>query len=471
MSAARRSRDAANDARSWRDQAATYAACFAKRGFDLAHPFSVDAFNEGLQERHEAAAAAHAAAAAEKGEDVPPPPPPPPFLPTVPGSGNTVALLIGNTGACFWECFLRWLADTYSGGHYSREEDDSSDSSAAAARSRRVAATSLPSDPLDAYVEAAARDAVAEASSCSSSSAVPPLDVRFSHVMRPPHRFVDVLRAAAGSGMAFFSLAAHLCAHPVAGPYFSLRCVVVLDAVEEQEEEEAAKEEEEAEAAEEGKQGEDDVRVFAADGDVERLMALSANAAAEAASAAARSSPRSSSSVAADAVAEQWLRTYGRVLPSRQRARAPATVVSAEEEARVGKMYAALFSRAAAAAAAAAEGAGEREPAASISAAAPAAAEDGDGAVTCSNSAALVRRGEAAAGRDKPWKREEAWRGWAEARAALGGDRVAPRWRFSEAQTHYHYTRDREGLRREVERVLAGRRGAAAAGGGEVRAT
>jgi hypothetical protein len=395
--------DANADADEWRRQASLFAACFAKRGFDLAHPFSVDAFNKGLRERHDA----NARTAAEKGKD--PPPPTPPFLPTRPGgaSTTTVALLVGNTGASFWPCFLRWLT---------ANNDPTQD---------------FPPDPLDAFVVEAVSDAVAEATGCGAAantetslsscpSLPPPLDVRFSHVMRPPDRFVDVLRAAAGSGMAYFSLAAHLCAHTVAGPYFSLRAVVVLDAA--------------VEAEAEGDADDTSAAMFAPDAEVERLMALSADAADAAAwpYASPSSSSAAASTSAAAAVQEQWLQTYGRVLPWRQRHRDPGTVVSRADERRVGEMYTALFSAAAG---------GKKEE------------KEDEQQQKKEQEDERMRRGEAAAGRDKPWKAREAWRAWADARHALGGDRVAERWRFSEAQLRYHYTRDRDLLRGEVERV------------------
>jgi hypothetical protein len=402
---------------SWRPKAASLAASFASRGFDLAHPFSVAAFNRGLSERHEAAVAA----AAAKGD---PPPPPPPFLPTGTRK-DPPALLVGNTGAVFWESFLRW---TCRGSEGEPTAADAADADAASVAASLIVA-SLPPDPLDSFVEAAVKEALDEAPISPQ-----PLDVRFSHVVRPRDRFVDVLRAAAGSGMAYFSIAAHLCAHPTAGPFFSLRAVIVLDA-------EAADDD-----AEEGEEDASSPSSSAAnDADVERLMEASARAAEAAWGAAGVSSTAAKSAAEArDAVRALWLKAYGALALSNQRPR-DTSPFSAEDEERVAAMYRALFA-----------------------AMAPAAAK----AETAKTNAKDEKKGEegheryrAAAKEKRPW-REEAWRGWAEARAALGGDKVAPRWRFSEAQIHYHYTRDRKGLQRELERVLLGLNSPGGGGGG-----
>lgn len=106
-------------------------------------------------------------------------------------------------------------------------------------------------NPLDAYVEehvTKAVQAVAQ-SFCSQSpsqqqpqllaehsESSPPqqtfstmlYEVRFSHDTEP-NRFINMLRAAELSGLAYYSPTTHLCMHPTYGPWFALRAVVVFD--------------------------------------------------------------------------------------------------------------------------------------------------------------------------------------------------------------------------------------------------
>ena len=52
-------------------------------------------------------------------------------------------------------------------------------------------------------------------------------DVRFSHSVGD--KFVNMLRVAQLSGLAYYSSTTHLCMHPVYGPWFALRAVIVFD--------------------------------------------------------------------------------------------------------------------------------------------------------------------------------------------------------------------------------------------------
>jgi hypothetical protein len=52
--------------------------------------------------------------------------------------------------------------------------------------------------------------------------------IRFSHHTEPG-KFVNMMRAAQLSGLAYYSSTTHLCMHPVYGPWFALRAVAVFN--------------------------------------------------------------------------------------------------------------------------------------------------------------------------------------------------------------------------------------------------
>lgn len=59
-------------------------------------------------------------------------------------------------------------------------------------------------------------------------SSSPSFTIRFSHHTEPG-KFVNMMRAAQLSGLAYYSNTTHLCMHPEFGPWFALRAVVVFD--------------------------------------------------------------------------------------------------------------------------------------------------------------------------------------------------------------------------------------------------
>lgn len=79
--------------------------------------------------------------------------------------------------------------------------------------------------PLDRFVGTCVRNAVEAA--CSAAGGVQH-HVRLSSDTGP--LFVDMLRAAKASGLAYLDPTLHLCVHPLHGPWIALRAVVVLDA-------------------------------------------------------------------------------------------------------------------------------------------------------------------------------------------------------------------------------------------------
>jgi cyanocobalamin reductase (cyanide-eliminating) / alkylcobalamin dealkylase len=72
--------------------------------------------------------------------------------------------------------------------------------------------------PVDNYVEAVVRDAVAGLPEAT--------EVRFSH--EPPPRRIAIQRLAHLAGLAWLS-PSHLCVHPEFGPWIALRAAIVLD--------------------------------------------------------------------------------------------------------------------------------------------------------------------------------------------------------------------------------------------------
>lgn len=190
------------------------------QGFHIAHAFPVQLFNNspGCPDEHQ--------------------------LPTF-GRSTTLGVVIGNTNG-LWPCFVQHLA-----AHPVAQAAD---------------------NPLDVFVEATVTQAVQQCLSelpaqacqqhdppasahhgqpltpddglaqpaCSSSRGSmqhqfttpvsPPtrFTIRFSHHTEPG-KFVNMMRAAQLSGLAYYSSTTHLCMHPEFGPWFALRGVAVFD--------------------------------------------------------------------------------------------------------------------------------------------------------------------------------------------------------------------------------------------------
>lgn len=178
------------------DLAAEIQACLARllapHGLTIVHPFPVQLFNsQGCPPEHQ--------------------------LPSFDRS-STLGIVIGNTNA-LWSRFIQHLA--------SQPESVLSQG-----------------NPLDHYVEAAVTQAIhqcsclagAEDDALGTSQPVPASSsrsslqhiVRFSHHTEPG-KFVNMLRAAQLSGLAYYSSTTHLCMHPEYGPWFALRAVAVFD--------------------------------------------------------------------------------------------------------------------------------------------------------------------------------------------------------------------------------------------------
>lgn len=192
----------------------------ASQGLTITHAFPVQLFNTNCPPEH--------------------------ALPTFGRPHTTLGIIIGNTNE-LWAHFIQHL----------------SSQSAAAGLDN-----SYGDNPLDAYVEAVVTRAVEQ--SCHQQEVLPPLPalpqqqeqpqpqqnqpqqqhlqqqlpqqqshnstqthtkfaLRFSHHTEPG-RFVNMMRAAQLSGLAYYSSTTHLCMHPLYGPWFALRAVAVVDA-------------------------------------------------------------------------------------------------------------------------------------------------------------------------------------------------------------------------------------------------
>lgn len=161
-------------------------------GFDVVHPFPIQVFNTQSPPEHQ--------------------------LPTFDRS-STLAVVIGNSNR-LWAPFVAVLAENQ---HLAVLED-----------------------PLDEYTEQKIALAVQQAVAlcCGRGAAVQPpsalhghgrqqhadiaYEIRFSHHTEPG-RFVNMLRIAQLSGLAYYSSTTHLCMHPTYGPWFALRAVAVFD--------------------------------------------------------------------------------------------------------------------------------------------------------------------------------------------------------------------------------------------------
>lgn len=164
-------------------------------GLDICHPFLAQLFNTQSPPEHQ--------------------------LPTF-GRSSTLAVVIGNSNR-LWRPFVAALAhnDSLLGS-----EDN----------------------PLDAFVEQEVSNAVQQAVSSYHHSAgiqysltsnplqtaVQPTSASLKYELRfSPHtessKFVNMLRAAQLSGLAYYSSITHLCMHPKYGPWFALRAVAVFD--------------------------------------------------------------------------------------------------------------------------------------------------------------------------------------------------------------------------------------------------
>jgi len=174
--------------------AADIQACLARllapHGLTIVHPFPVQLFNsQGCPPEHQ--------------------------LPSFDRS-STLGIVIGNTNA-LWPRFIQHLA--------SQSESFVSHG-----------------NPLDHYVEAAITQAIQQCSCLpaaaddapGTSQPVPASSSSLQHIVRfshhtEPGKFVNMLRAAQLSGLAYYSSTTHLCIHPEYGPWFALRAVAVFD--------------------------------------------------------------------------------------------------------------------------------------------------------------------------------------------------------------------------------------------------
>ncbi|PNH09101.1 hypothetical protein TSOC_004304 [Tetrabaena socialis] len=158
--------------------AARLAQLLLPHGFDLLAPFVAQAYNSD----------------AAGGLGALPP------LPTF-GRIHTSALVIGNSKA-LWPCFVRHLA---------RDADALSSE-----------------NPLDDYCRDRIGECVAEA--CSGhSDGTPAFKFALRWSTDTGDGFVDILRAAQLSGVAYRDNELHLCVHPTFGPWIALRAVLVAD--------------------------------------------------------------------------------------------------------------------------------------------------------------------------------------------------------------------------------------------------
>lgn len=164
----------------------------AQFGLDIVHAFPVQLFNvQGCPAEH--------------------------ALPDF-GRASTLGVIVGNSNA-LWPAFLQHLAS-----HPAALE---------------------AANPLDVFVEAAVTHAVTQCcqalqrqQQCPSDNNRPAKQqdrnggvrcaIRFSHHTEPG-RFVNMMRAAQLSGLAYYSSTTHLCMHPRYGPWFALRAVAVFD--------------------------------------------------------------------------------------------------------------------------------------------------------------------------------------------------------------------------------------------------
>jgi methylmalonic aciduria homocystinuria type C protein len=204
----------------WQQITADLKALLQLLGFDIVHAFPVQLFNNQSPQDHQ--------------------------LPTFNQPNSTLAIIIGNSNA-LWLPFLQQLAqqpqlqglpdplDAYVVQHIT------------AAVQQCCCCTALPGSSaaaLPAGSPAAASDSAADKPHDSSSYQQLPLhqlqqqqeqqqpaalrhELRFSHHTGP--KFINMLRAAQLSGLAYYSSTTHLAMHRCYGPWFALRAVAVFD--------------------------------------------------------------------------------------------------------------------------------------------------------------------------------------------------------------------------------------------------
>jgi hypothetical protein len=189
------------------------------RGLDIMHPFQVQVFNQES--------------------------PPDNKLPDF-GRIATLGILIGNS-CQLWPHFIAALASSPTAIQSDNPLDQYVESavhgimeamSAGQAldhSSRHTASTAAPTTSAQHLQNDSCQDSLTPG--CHTSLVGTPeqdraaacfaYEVRFSHSVGD--KFVNMLRVAQLSGLAYYSSTTHLCMHPVYGPWFALRAVVICD--------------------------------------------------------------------------------------------------------------------------------------------------------------------------------------------------------------------------------------------------
>lgn len=190
----------------------------AAQGFHIAHAFPVQLFNNspGCPDEHQ--------------------------LPTFSRS-STLGVVIGNTNA-LWPHFVQHLSTHPAALSADNPFDQLVEATVTQAVQQCL--SNLPSQagqcvpPPSSHSQPANHGPTQPECSSSSNSASgtqqqptihsssPQFAIRFSHHFEPG-KFVNMMRAAQLSGLAYYSSTTHLCMHPTYGPWFALRAVAVFD--------------------------------------------------------------------------------------------------------------------------------------------------------------------------------------------------------------------------------------------------
>lgn len=197
-------------------------ALLGANGFHIVHAFPVQLFNsQGCPDEHQ--------------------------LPTF-GRGSTLGLVIGNNNA-LWPHFLRHLAVKPAALTAENPLDDLVESTVSQAvqqclqnlspqqqrpsqegtSHQQQHQSTLPNSNCSCQPHGDVQpECGGPSSSISQPHSRPSFVIRFSH-HHDPGKFVNMMRAAQLSGLAYYSSTTHLCMHPQFGPWFALRAVAVFD--------------------------------------------------------------------------------------------------------------------------------------------------------------------------------------------------------------------------------------------------
>lgn len=205
----------------WQQLATCLAGLLDKQGLEIVHPFSVQLFNaQGCPQEHQL----------------------PPF-----DRSSTLGVVIGNTNS-LWPSFVQHLVahpDALDAANPLDDYIESVISQAVQQCWQQVMPAQQPRQQCPGCASQQQQDHQQHGlapklpdmesqqhqvgfSSTEQLPDCPNFAVRFSHHTEQG-RFVNMMRAAQHSGLAYYSNTTHLCMHPTYGPWFALRAVAVFN--------------------------------------------------------------------------------------------------------------------------------------------------------------------------------------------------------------------------------------------------